>query len=562
MQCWRCGAEVRPGERVCGNCGARLTSPPGGRPQRPSQQRSPAPRQSSRRPYDDEWESDGGAGYDRGGESAYGAAYPPDDRSYDRPRDRAQDRRGGRKGSRPDDDGDWQDWDESRPDRQERPDRRRQPRGRSRPGQEPEDYAGGRYAQSDYGQSGADIEEYPSSDYAAPAPDPRDDPLNDPRAPRSLRSTPRRGPDSRSGRSQGDPDRGHRERGYGQESMGGMGGAPYDDPGRPRRSQPSSADNRYGRPSTARGQQAPYDDGYGGQGYDDGYGGYGDSYGGAQQPSRQGYERNTRGDRYGRGMPQDDQSWYHQVGARAREIQQRWGETFNSIRIPGVTRQEEDGGKASSSSRRVITTVVVLLVLLVAVVAGGIVVAPRLLNRLHPSATTSSTLCTVKGAATPGTPPTPDAHFKQFTSARSQYGMNYPETWTVEPQQKVANGYDYIDIYTLPNSSTSASIEQAQAACALTDSAIIQGEVAAAQQQNITFTETTSAAQTQTIGGEQWQRREYDVSDKGVSLHMVILACHHQGRAYVIVLVSKTTSFKQDDSGIFEPMLKSFTFTK
>jgi hypothetical protein len=52
------------------------------------------------------------------------------------------------------------------------------------------------------------------------------------------------------------------------------------------------------------------------------------------------------------------------------------------------------------------------------------------------------------------------------------------------------------------------------------------------------------------------------VSDKGVSLHMVILACHHQGRAYVIVLVSKTTSFKQDDSGIFEPMLKSFTFTK
>ena len=84
---------------------------------------------------------------------------------------------------------------------------------------------------------------------------------------------------------------------------------------------------------------------------------------------------------------------------------------------------------------------------------------------------------------------------------------------------------------------------------------------AAAQQQNITFTESTSASRTQTIGGEQWQRREYDVTDKGVTLHMVILACHHQGRAYVIVLVSRTTTFTQDDTGIFEPMLKSFAFT-
>ncbi|MGE5333223.1 MAG: hypothetical protein ACM3N4_00855, partial [Nitrososphaerota archaeon] len=79
---------------------------------------------------------------------------------------------------------------------------------------------------------------------------------------------------------------------------------------------------------------------------------------------------------------------------------------------------------------------------------------------------------------------------------------------------------------------------------------------------NITITENTSAATTQTIGSEQWQRREYDVSDKGVTLHMVILATHHQGRAYVIVLVSSTTTFKQNDTGIFEPMLKSFTFTK
>jgi hypothetical protein len=243
-------------------------------------------------------------------------------------------------------------------------------------------------------------------------------------------------------------------------------------------------------------------------------------------------------------------------------MQQRWGETLNSLRIPGI-RPQEEGADGKSSSRRVVTTVVLLLVLVGALIAGVVVVGPRILEKLHPSAASpSSSLCVPSGAATDGAVPTPDSHVKQFTSSRSRYGMNYPETWTVEPQQKVASGYDYIDVYTLPNSSSSVSIEQAQAACALTDINIIQGEVTAAQQQNITFTEVTSAATSQTIGGEQWQRREYDVSDKGVTLHMVILACHHQGRAYVIVLVSKSTTFNQDSTGIFTPMLKSFTFTK
>lgn len=578
MQCWQCGADVRPGERTCGYCGARLTSPPGGRPQRPpTQQRRPSPRQPARRPYEDDWEAEGDSGYepgyDGGDESAYGSALPPDDRGYGRPQGRSQERRGGgRRGpSRPSrpggDEGGWEDGED------ERPNRRGQSRGRSRGGQEPrgaDDY--GRYEQPDYGQSDAYGDGYPGGEYAAPEPDPRDDPLNDPRAPRNLRSTPRRGPDSRGGRPQGgpsrypngDPGQGYGDRGYGQggaqDPYGSHGShGSYDEPGRARRSQPSSADNRYGRQAGARGQAAPYDDGYG----DQGYGGYEDSYGGGRPSPRQqnqGYDQGY--DRYERSAPQDQQSWYHQVGARARDLQQRWGETMNSIRIPGVRHEEGAEGKRSSS-RRVVTTVVLVLVVLAALGAGGVFLAPKVLNRLHPTtATTSSPLCVAKGAAKTGTPPTPDSHFKQFVSSRSFYGVNYPETWTVEPTQKTANGYDYIDNYTLPNSTSAVSIEQAEAACALTDSAIIQGEVAAAQQQNITFKEDTSAAQTQTIGGETWQRREYDVSVKGVTLHMVILACHHQGRAYIIVLASKTTSFKQDDSGIFEPMLKSFTFTK
>lgn len=579
MQCWQCGADVQPGERTCSYCGARLTSPPSGRP-RSSQQRYPSPRSGSRNARDDEWESDAASESDYGSDdslddaSRYGSAYRSDDRRGSRngpPSSQGSQGSRGRSGS---------EWGASRTDWRD------EQRGRSRGRQQPE--AQGGYPPDEHDQSG-EYDDYASREYDANSPDAPVDPLNDPRAPNNLRSNARRGPDSRSGYSREgardgsrddrqsavppstgdsrsrrpptDPSRGRRDesgyrgRGYGPDDMQGPGrqGYPpqqyegYEEPGRPRRSQASSADNRYSRSSISRGQPSPYDDEYRG-------GGYGaDEYTARQPASRR---------EYGRRMPlDDDSSWDQHAGSRGRSLQQRWGETLNSLRIPGVhSREDEEGGK--SPARRIVTTIVLLLALATAVVAGVIVVAPRLLSRLNPAGAPSSSLCTASGGATGGAIPTATSHFKQFSSSRSLYGMNYPETWTVEPEQKAASGYDYIDVYTLPNSSTLVSVEQAQAACALTDSNIIQGEVAAAQQQNITFTETTSATKTQTIGGETWQRREYDVSEKSVTLHMVILACHHQGRAYVIVLLDRTTTFAQNSTGIFEPMLKSFTFTK
>ena len=566
MQCWQCGADVRPGQRTCDNCGARLTSPPDGRSQNPPQSRYPSQRDpqrdASRRPRDDGWD-----------DSEYAPGYAPDDDSTYRPDTRGS----GRRGTRPHDD---DDWDDDRPNR-----RQQQSRGRSRGGQGANDHGDygdyGRQSQSGYDQSGVYDDDDASSEYDAP------NPLDDPRAPRNLRANPRRGSDARGGRSQGGrsqggsrddrqgqtpPDGGdgrsrrppedarsrrddgaYRGRGYGQQGMlpplteerQGYGSDSYDEPGRSRRSQPSSADNRYSRSSVSRGQPGPYGERHGGGDYDE----YSDEYDASANDSRRGgYGRNI-GDR---SYPQD--------GMQQRSWQQRWEETFGSVRIPGVRRQEETA-ESKDAPRRLMTTIVAILVLVAVLVAGVVVVGPRILQKLQPS-TTSSSLCTPSGSATPGTLPSPPAHFKQATSTRSRYGISYPETWTLEQQQKAATGYDYIDVYTLPNSPTSVTIEQAEAACALADINIIQGEVAVAQQQNITFTEVTSAATTQTIGGEKWQRREYDVNSKGVTLHMVILACHHQGRAYVIVLVSRTTTFAKDNTGIFEPMLKSFAFTK
>src|SRR5690349_19594541 len=156
MQCWQCGTEVQPGERTCGYCGARLTTPPAGRSPRSSQQRYPSSRNAPRRPRDDDWDADA---LD---ESGYGPGYGQDDRRGDR-----RDARG-----RSDDS-----WDESRADMR-RGDQRSRPRGR----QDPDGYD----------------DDYASSEHGTQQPDPQDDPLNDPRAPRSLRSTPQRGPDSRS----------------------------------------------------------------------------------------------------------------------------------------------------------------------------------------------------------------------------------------------------------------------------------------------------------------------------------------------------------------------------
>lgn len=549
MQCWQCGSEVQPGERTCGYCGARLTSPPSGRSRRSSQPQRPSSSRNGPRRSRDDWPSDD--------ESAYGSAYPPEDR---------QDGHGGRRPSRAGSSGADDGWDDPRASRG-RPDRGGSRAGHDdgydseqydahgqseagRPGYREPSRGGDRGeshgAGSDYGQSGFYDDAAPSQEHDAPGPDP----LNDPRAPRNLRNAPRRGsenrgPDSRGGYPQGDsPSRYPRDDRRGRDSRdgrddGGYRGRGYEPQGVPPLTQEGQAAgryddyDRYGR-SSGRGQGASYDGGGYGRGSHDNYG--------------------RRQD--GRGYDDYDESG----DGQGRSWQQRWSETIGSMRIPGLRSPQEGDSADGTSSRRRVTTLVFLLVLAVAVVGAGIYAGPRILARLRPTAA-SSTLCTPAGSTAPGVVPTATANQKLFTSTRSHYGVNYPETWTVEPQQKAAAGYDYIDAFTLPNSSTLVNIEQPQAACALTDVNIIQGEVAVAQKQNITFTEVTSAATTQTIGGEQWQRREYDVTDSGVALHMVILACHHQGRAYVIVLVSRATTFKTDDSGIFEPMLKSFAFS-
>lgn len=163
---------------------------------------------------------------------------------------------------------------------------------------------------------------------------------------------------------------------------------------------------------------------------------------------------------------------------------------------------------------------------------------------------------------TPGPTPTPATNFKEFASTRAKYVLSYPNTWAVSSNEaKLQQQYDYTDVFNPPNSPSHVSVEQAGIFSYYTEQKIIQGEVAGAQQSGFTFTEVATAQAKQTVGGAAWERREYDINANGQPLHMAILATHHGGKGYVIVLVSTAAEFGNDAQSVFDPLLASFRFT-
>jgi hypothetical protein len=163
---------------------------------------------------------------------------------------------------------------------------------------------------------------------------------------------------------------------------------------------------------------------------------------------------------------------------------------------------------------------------------------------------------------TPGATPTTAANFKEFASARAKYVLSYPDAWAVSSNDaKLQQQYDYTDVFNPPNSPSHVSVEQAAVFSYYTEQKIIQGEIAGAQQSGFTFNEVSTAQTKQTVGGAQWERREYDINANGQPLHMAILATHHGGKGYVIVLVSSAAEFGNDAQSVFDPMLASFRFS-
>lgn len=204
-----------------------------------------------------------------------------------------------------------------------------------------------------------------------------------------------------------------------------------------------------------------------------------------------------------------------------------------------------------------------MLVLLVVLVGGGVLLVPRLAHHFDPTLGDSQVL-NDPYTPLPGPSPTPPPNFTVFTSARSGYSLDYPTGWNVSSQSQPVQGQsDYIDLFlqATQNPPASFTVEQARAAASVPDEQVIASEVSGAAQSGVTLAPINGLPQTASVGGSEWQRRDYTVTAAGKTAHEVILACHHVSRSYVIVYLAPTSAFNSDVASYFTPILYSFRFT-
>ena len=245
------------------------------------------------------------------------------------------------------------------------------------------------------------------------------------------------------------------------------------------------------------------------------------------------------------------------VGAPDRAVGSRAEQARSS-------RGQRSGGKPAQKRKGGALRVVLSLLSVLALVAiVGIEFGPKVYQKyiahnggVGPTQTT--TTCATEAA--PSAQTKPPAGSSAFGT--TAYTLTYPSGWQMTSQTGASEGQcDVVYLFSQPNGAAKFNVEEAGAFAALSDQQIIQAEAQSAQQQGSTFTEITSAATTQSIGGEVWQRREYQVTTKSsVKLHLALLAGHHKGNGFAIVLLSSDAGFSSDDTTTFEPMLHSFQF--
>ena len=589
-RCWQCGAAVRPGAAECRNCGAQLVSDtdestylPARRPERPE------PRRRS-------------SGTDGNRQSRYDDAdrYAGEDDEYDDRADRASGRSGSR-GGRDDRADRTNRADPRRPrpgddDRRSRDSRNERSRRDDRSNRGDRGDRGRRYAEPVYDESVEAPALDPSAEYPAYADDSREEPAysddsredyayRDNRKERSERGSHdgRRGPGGRDDFADEPtlrPGRGESRAGRSSRSDANQ-PDPFDDPRAPSafrtsRSRPLSERDAYPADPrrNARSPQPSRSRSRSGAGYDEYPAG----------DPRMGGMGGGRGSQGGRSMaPGADPRMGGMGGGRSMGgLHGPMGpQGMNSG--PGGLMPPIPGGlgmggpmdapaKPAQKRRRTpgIVIGVIAALLLIAIVVS-ILFIPKIRRHIpglngggsSSSPGVSSTFATY----TPGPTPTVLANDKQFSSAQSQYILNYPASWKVANNSNAAGGqYDNYDSFAPTSDIPSIGVEQAGQFSASSDQQIIQSEVdsvkAAATQNHQTETITQIGSDVpQTVGGETWQRAEYTIVSGSVTLHMSLLACHHNGKGYAIVLLDTANNFQADDQNIFAPTLKSFRFS-
>ncbi|HEX8036922.1 MAG TPA: hypothetical protein VF510_23900 [Ktedonobacterales bacterium] len=561
MQCWQCGRSVREGAKLCIFCGAKLAddeeqeapraleSRSGRRSSEPDGHRSAASRRD---------EDDLGDAPPYGESEEYAASNQPrdgDDRHAHR--ERAP--------SHPRDNGDY-------PDRSVNYPRPRESRSRDPMDDPRAPIQRARGTMPPSGRERREPNRHDDARYGA-----KDDPSGV-------------GDDYRRGKREHAPeDHPRRASRSGRDDDWGGGGEPRSSRGSRREGRGDDYDSSrdYGRaaPPSSSGSRRRSDMEYGG-GYDGRHerGSSRDRHAGRGPQAERDWERGEarggyRGDARGAAHPQPslDDSWG--MPAAGGEQLGVWGSTLSEeLPAPLGSRRGRDArgrsapagkgtraGRADKEQRgggggRVALIFLVVLIV-IGLIGAGVLVAPKLLSRFGGANGNGLDTQPPFATYTPGPTPTPPAKYVEYVSQQLHIALDYPKEWSKSEAPADAGKTDWIDTFTQPAPQAALLVEQSSGFDAIGNDELIHDEVLAEQSEGSTLTETTTTPLQALIGGEQWLRRDFDVTPKGGSkLHIGVLSCHHLGHGYVIVLISLPQNFVHDDQTTFQSILSTFRF--
>ncbi len=309
-----------------------------------------------------------------------------------------------------------------------------------------------------------------------------------------------------------------------------------------------------------------------------GYTDYGDSYGGHPDARRGGSYAppRGRGEYTDFGAPAAAAGWGESSGYTGEYSgfgDSAWQPAQPASPPPGPAGKSRATGRGGRSQqapkakrkRGLASTIFWVFTLLVMAAGLGVELGPQIYHfaqrrGLVAGSATGQTVTTCGAEATPSASLNPPAGSTSF--ATTTYTLAYPSGWQKTTQSGSSQGQcDVVFAFSQPGGAATLHVEQAGAFAPLTDAQVIAAEAQSAQAQGSSFSEITSAASTQTVGGEVWQRHEYQVTTKsGTKLHLALLAGHHKGAGFAIILLSSDSGFSSDDTTSFEPVLKSFQF--
>lgn len=268
----------------------------------------------------------------------------------------------------------------------------------------------------------------------------------------------------------------------------------------------------------------------------------------------------SRRSRYA-GPPLDD-SWGMPAASR-------WAD--DSVGIP-VTPARQSGGKGrgskaagqsekSADKRRPLRTIIGAIIVVAVLSTAGAFLAPTVLSRLNGS---SSNTCAAGGSSASLAAPATPANYKVYTDKQTGYTLPYPSSWSVTTATDTSQAQaDDVTRFTQSSSNAVFSVEHAPSFDCATNTEIINTEELGGQQAGETFTEIPSGGGAQTVSGEQCLRKAYTVTTQSkLSLRMSIIACHHGGKGYAFVVYSDVTAFDQINTSDFQTMLTDFRFGK